>query len=351
MQKDNNTSRSNFWDIVKGISIIAIVLGHSGLPGTAFVYLWHLAIFFFATGYFFNEKKYSGDPFGYFGKRLAGAWPRFVFYSLIIVLMHNWLVTHGLIQGVDLYNHTAMLAAWLQSFTFTLSEQSQGAMWFIPAWVLASGLFAACMWTGFPLISSMLCGITGSVLMMRGAGVSYNLHIALAMVPLYYAAWSLRLKVPQFRRYTTWYGWLISGILLHLINVKLHIFFDLVSSAVHGFWFYPISLLGIYHCMSLASVIDSQKQLTYLSKALTVLGKHSFDIMSLHFLIFKLTDFAYARYVLHQGPEGLGGFPLTFREIAPVHFILGIVIPLICGFAVDKAEHRINRTINPTKTQ
>lgn len=55
-------ARSLYWDIVKGWGIIAIVLGHTGYFAGAFVYLFHLALFFFITGYFYNETKYGDTP-------------------------------------------------------------------------------------------------------------------------------------------------------------------------------------------------------------------------------------------------------------------------------------------------
>ena len=58
-------TRSLYWDIVKGWGIIAIVLGHTGYFAGAFVYLFHLALFFFITGYFYNETKYGDTPLSY----------------------------------------------------------------------------------------------------------------------------------------------------------------------------------------------------------------------------------------------------------------------------------------------
>ena len=91
---NQNTTRSAYWDIIKGLAIIAVVMGHCGIL-TRFVYLFHLAVFFFVTGYFYNENKYGDDPFRYFGARLAGCWPRYFFYSICLVLVHNFFVTHG----------------------------------------------------------------------------------------------------------------------------------------------------------------------------------------------------------------------------------------------------------------
>ena len=78
------------------------MLGHTGYFAGAFVYLFHLALFFFITGYFYNETKYGDTPFLYFGSRLAGAWPRYMFYTLFFVLLHNFFVTHGLYAGQEL---------------------------------------------------------------------------------------------------------------------------------------------------------------------------------------------------------------------------------------------------------
>ena len=140
------SSRSFYWDIVKGLGIIAIVLGHSGYFAGAFVYLFHLALFFFITGYFYNEAKYGDDPFAYFGARLSGAWPRYFFYAAVFVLLHNFFVGHGLYAGQPAYNHTMMLSAILSGISFSCPEQIQGALWFVPVWLVSSALFGGCVW-------------------------------------------------------------------------------------------------------------------------------------------------------------------------------------------------------------
>ena len=53
------TGRSLYWDIFKGLAIIMIVFGHTG-HGGAFVYLFHLALFFFVTGFLSNEATLYG---------------------------------------------------------------------------------------------------------------------------------------------------------------------------------------------------------------------------------------------------------------------------------------------------
>ena len=37
-------------DSMRGIGIVLMVLGHSGFPGTDFIYLFHMALFFMLSG-------------------------------------------------------------------------------------------------------------------------------------------------------------------------------------------------------------------------------------------------------------------------------------------------------------
>ena len=75
--KDNK--RDLFVDAVKGIGIISIVIGHASwdipfgghvIHAGPFVYLYHLAVFAFCTGYLF--KPDIPDIWSYIGKKAKG---------------------------------------------------------------------------------------------------------------------------------------------------------------------------------------------------------------------------------------------------------------------------------------
>ncbi len=342
--------RSLYWDIVKGWGIIAIVLGHTGYFAGAFVYLFHLALFFFITGYLYNEKKYGDEPFRYFGSRLAGSWPRYMFYTLFFVLMHNFFVSAGMYGEQPLYNHTMMLTAWMSSLSFNCPEQVQGALWFVPVWLVSSGLFAGTVWFGrmaaglyrnssiklwLSGAASFLLGAIGVFLNSRSCALPYNLQAALLVVPVYFMAWMMQQFLPGFRKYTILPGCLISAVLLHLVNSRLHIFIDLASMSIPGFLYYPISLLGIYFVLSLASVTE---RFFPLAKLLAFLGRHSFDIMAVHFTLFKLLDYGYARFILNAYPDNLSSFPVSFRyELGPFYLLTGLLVPAVIGWLLNRA--------------
>ena len=48
---------SHVFSIMKGLGIIFVVAGHTAYsPVHNFVYLFHLAVFYFVAGYFFKDK-------------------------------------------------------------------------------------------------------------------------------------------------------------------------------------------------------------------------------------------------------------------------------------------------------
>ena len=96
----------------------------------------------------------------------------------------------------------------------------------------------------------------------------------------------------------------------------------------------PISIIGIYFVLSLS---DLSERIRPLAKVLAFLGRHSFDIMAIHFTLFKLIDFAYARFILKEIPETLSNFPVSFRyEMGPFYILIGLFLPALIGWCIDR---------------
>lgn len=87
--------RDAFIDILKGIGIVSIVIGHSSwlLPKTQFpigpfVYTYHIMLFFFVAGMCF-KYKIDVTPFQLIGKRLEKLVPLYIKYSVLFIILHN----------------------------------------------------------------------------------------------------------------------------------------------------------------------------------------------------------------------------------------------------------------------
>lgn len=56
----NIKTRIDYFDIAKGIAILAVILGHcGGIPQWLinFIFSFHMPVFFFASGYFLKERN------------------------------------------------------------------------------------------------------------------------------------------------------------------------------------------------------------------------------------------------------------------------------------------------------
>ena len=82
-----------FWNIMKGIGIICVVVGHSGSWLTPYVYMFHMVLFVFISGYLFNER-YVGDFKSFLKKRGKSLyWPT-VKYRTLNPQLHSRSATY-----------------------------------------------------------------------------------------------------------------------------------------------------------------------------------------------------------------------------------------------------------------
>lgn len=87
----HNDSRDDMFDILKGIAIIFVIMGHCGSsPLRAFIFSFHMPLFFFITGYFLKIRP-IGKEIGLNFKRLIVP---YIFSStciLMIVAIRNYV--------------------------------------------------------------------------------------------------------------------------------------------------------------------------------------------------------------------------------------------------------------------
>lgn len=359
-----DSGRSAYWDMIKGIGITAIVVGHTAYFGGKFLYLFHVALFFFITGFFYNEKKYADDPWGYFAQRVRGVWPRYVIYTSVLALLHNFFVKIGIYGDTPLYSGTTMLTSVMSSVVLQSPEQLQGALWFVPVWVVSAGLFGGCVWLGNRIETHILSSgpadserhnlrsalITGAVTLIPGAaglifglhktGAILNLHAAPLAVPVYWCAWMVRRYLPNYRSFTGLIGWILSTAFLQgmvLWGYRVNI----ADVRIPGLMFYVFTLIGAYHVLSFGSILEKYPPLSPLAALFAVLGRHSFDIMALHFTVFKGIDFLYCHFINPTGYKALSVSPVSFRFLGPVYILAGILLPVIPGMLLDKLKNRL----------
>lgn len=91
--------RNTVISICKALAIILMVIGHADCPGwlSAFLYEFHMPVFFAAAGYFFSVR-YLNDEAAFVKKRLRGLYIPFVKWSVLFLIIHNLMFHIGILN-------------------------------------------------------------------------------------------------------------------------------------------------------------------------------------------------------------------------------------------------------------
>lgn len=143
--------RSDELDIAKALGIIAVVYGHASGPFANFVYLYHMALFFFVSGFFYKDS-YTPDPIALVKKRIQSLYVPFITYGLFFGLLHNFLFTINIYTDKldSVYNRVSYffitreyVLNLLKIASFAKIEQILAPLWFLPVLFLVNMLFVA----------------------------------------------------------------------------------------------------------------------------------------------------------------------------------------------------------------
>ena len=90
-------------DVLRGLEIILIVLGHAAFPYTHFLYLFHLIIFFILSGYFFKEEyvKDKESLKKFIILKIKRLYVPFVIGNIICVLLNNTFISLNLYDNIN----------------------------------------------------------------------------------------------------------------------------------------------------------------------------------------------------------------------------------------------------------
>lgn len=122
--------RISWVDAFKGLCIVMMVWGHTGAPGTAYIYLFHIPAFFILSGY--TQKLDVKHPFRMIGKRFLTLFvPYFVinegFFALYSILNRMGLYSYVLdTPPTGFVQNTLVFLQWPQAMS-----PLGGATWFL----------------------------------------------------------------------------------------------------------------------------------------------------------------------------------------------------------------------------
>lgn len=351
--------RDTFGDVLKGIGIIMIVMGHSWQPTVPYVYTSHLALFFFIMGLHFSEKKYFKNPTLLLSTRLASLWPQYVFYTSLFIVLHNLFIELGIYStSIPKYKIGGIIQNILYSFVFYSSEQMGGSLWFVPMFLIGTAFMGLAFYLGNKYFSSnitskyifilfifIFLGILGLLAINKGMNLPFNYQTALLLLPVAYVGFIFSLYKKTVQRYITWYGALIMIVMLwFVVGIKGIRIDGPANQIINLILYYPVTFAGIYVSLWIGKKMDSIK---IASVCLSTIGKYSFEIMALHFFTFKIVDLIYAK--LNNRPfHELSGFPTSYSQLGPIYVIVGVILPILLLLGWNQIKPKL-KLLAPTQ--
>lgn len=340
--------RDSYWDVMKGIGSLCIVMGHCmwGKVGP-YVYTFHLAMFFFIGGFLF-KPQHAEDPWRYLGSRFKSVYGKYVMYSFIYILLHNFLIkinfysTGGGQWAMQPYSFNDLLTNLYNSLLFGTNETLLEALWFVITLLMAMCIFCFIQ-HGLGKIKNRIANIIvswvvyifiawlGTYIEMQQLNFTERTQCVMMCVPIVFLGYKFREYYDKLSKFVKWWA-IVPFVLLNYFALKwTGTFIDFSKNQIISpLWFYALSLSGIYICLGLSQLICKIKPLEW---CFAKMGKYSYEIMALHFTAFKaatwLVDMVFTKgksflkYDLQQFPT-FGG-----DRWAWLNLILGIVLPIV----------------------
>lgn len=350
-------------DSMRGIGIVLMVLGHAGFPGSSFIYLFHMALFFMLSGWFFSPHTgESAHRLARFAKRkVVTLWLPFVAANTVYTLLTNLFLKVNILTGderiLDLPGNLVTTPVTIKDIigrtahwsVFDGGTQLGGAMWFIQALFQISLLYAGVEFLLKKLLRSgdtlIPQGLLAGVLLWLGwqaQRIGWNvwgLGIAASCYCLFYLGTVLRRttreSIPAYQR----------GIFAAAAFAVLLILGRLGSVGLAGNGYSsPIFLLvtSLAGWVLVREAACLTAPLPCVRAALAYLGRATMPIVILHFLSFKLVTWL---GLLATGGEPylLAAFPIYFTGGAwwLAYTAAGLVLPLAANAVYKKIKNTV----------
>lgn len=155
MNEGKVVKRDQTLDVLKGIGIILMVIGHSGPPEylANLIYTFHMPLFFIASGWFFSEECLA-NSWHFAARKLKSIYWPYLKWCLVFLLLHNVFYSIGILNNSYGLNGSVSrlysirdMAVNAVDFTICMTNYEGyllGAYWFVRALLWGSLILCFC---------------------------------------------------------------------------------------------------------------------------------------------------------------------------------------------------------------
>ena len=335
-----NKTRNIQMDILRGIGIILIVLGHCGFPQTHFLYLFHLAIFFIVSGYFFKEEhvKDKESLKKFIINKIKRLYLPFVIGNIICVLLNNFFINVNLYSNLthSYYSIKEIIINILKVILFRGHTEMLGATWFLQILFIITIAYAIIEFiikkysiktkTVIQLVVSLIFFSIGYYLVAK----NINIKIISSQVLTCYILFDFGRKISKYKMETkdsTKMLIMITSFMLLVILNKLGTIELSQHKYTNPIYFISVSILGWYFIYELSYFVSKTKKL---ASSLQYIGENTMPIIFCHFFAFKIINLI-GVLILNKDITMISTFPVLFKDFYwwIIYALAGVMIPML----------------------
>ena len=341
-------------DVIRGIGILLVVVGHSGTNFWRFIYLFHMPLFIMLSGYLYRVSDLKKT----IKNKVVRLWVPFVAFNTFFTIFHNlFLKLHYISGNADTTENGTITLKDVVGRTIHWclldgGTQLGGVMWFFKTLFQVSIMYAIIdlllkrWFEGDKLlfVQTVFAFVTlwaGWMMHIRnwnpwGMGIVCSSYI---LYHLGVIAQNLHFQLKE-KKSLMWLGAVsISFAILLILNAGGGIVLLGENTYPNPMFLLLCSIIGWVYVYSMAQILV---EFPAIGGALAFLGRHTIWVAALHFLAFKL--------VTTIGLMISGG-DVYCRETFPFYFtgslwplvytVVGVAFPLLSEIVWQKACGRL----------
>lgn len=336
-------------DVIKGYGICLMVCGHSGAPFTNWIYLFHMALFFIASGYLWNERnaETKKNVVQYVKRKVKSLWLPFVLINVFFTVTQNFFLKIGIystdagasVLPVISLDTSATIKKVIGNIIFSGGSQLAGATWFLRSLFCITIINAIITYLLKDIISKKRMLFIVIVVTAIGMQLVNNnvrpISLLLEKIGLqsFFAGYFAYL-IGMILRDTTSMRFvkrhvlvcfLLSGGGLFLLNFVGKI--QLNVGHIENVAFFALSSLLGWILVYIVSINSK-----WIASCVEYIGKHSVWILGLHFLSFKIVTMVYL-VIVPESKVTLAAYPVVYENnmLWIAYTLVGIIAPLLVG--------------------
>lgn len=341
-------------DYIKGIALILMVVGHSGFPFSNWIYLFHMAAFFIASGYCWNDSHSNSieDIRLYIMKKLKTLYVPYVVVSGLCVVFNNFFVRCGIysdtlggVQVTSTISIYEIVKELLQIFLFLGSKHTQlaGAFWFLRCLFIVNVLYCFVDYVDKKInglgklkaLSVVVCSVFAEFVSRGYFSFLHGFRTVFCAYVIYVFGIGLKKYEHNVERFYNLWGATVAFIGLCFMTRygTISISAGIITNTL---FFLISSFMGWVMLYAVSQHLGRMKNLIQL------VNKSSIWVMALHFLSFKIVTLTYIKY--NNLPEMLlASFPVLDTDskwLWIAYSTVGVIMPVLCYLCWERIRRK-----------